>query len=121
MKGTLSSHYETIHFYQLRRRITFCADVRRSLGLHIGDFDAQDGTDTSASDYNTVTHTNWRFVSPGLPAPPTIQFDLNSDPSGLVWQDTSQPFLTTITAVPEPASACFFSISLISLMLRRNK
>ena len=117
-----------------------------SLGLRIGDFDAQDGTipvpngfysatitfdtmngtdidlpsadtqlairyydgtDTSISDYNTVTHTNWRFVSPGLPAPPTIQFDLNSDPSGLVWQDTSQPFRTTITAVPEPAMHVF--------------
>ncbi|MGB0992258.1 MAG: PEP-CTERM sorting domain-containing protein [Akkermansiaceae bacterium] len=131
-----------------------------SLGLRIGDFDAQDGStpvpngfysatitfDTAngtdvglpsadtqlairyydgsnpiTANYNTVTHSSWRFVSPASPAPATIQFDLNSDPSGLVWQDSSQPFRTTIAAVPEPSHISCLGISLVAFILRRRK
>lgn len=81
-----------------------------------------DGTDTATSNYNTVTHSEWKFLTPADPTPSDRDFDVNDGSGTLVWQDGgANAFKTTITPVPEPSSAALLGLGMTALLLRRRK
>ncbi len=79
-----------------------------------------DGTDPATSNYNTVTHSNWKFVALTVPQSDTVTpLDFADNLSVLVWEDSGNPFKTTL--VPEPSSLALLGLGATALLFRRRK
>lgn len=112
-------------------QITFDTESSTANGLPAADTQLAirfyDGTDTTTANFNTVTHANWTFSSPGTPPPPTTTLDFADNGAVLTFEDGgtagANRFRTTITptAVPEPSSTLLIGIGITALLLNRRK
>lgn len=79
-----------------------------------------DGATRVGSMYNTVTSSSWQFKSlSATPSPPFPNLDLSDSQVTLVWEDSSNPFKTTL--VPEPSSVALLGLGGLALVLRRRR
>lgn len=79
----------------------------------------------TATRFNTVTDSDWTFTFwNGVGAPPTnssMALDPNFGIEAPVWQDSGNPFQTSITIVPEPSTSLTALLGLAFLTGKRRR
>jgi len=87
--------------------------------LAVRFYDTTDASSLNTAKFNTVTNANFKYEAFSDPSSGT-DIDLASTSTN-IWQDSANPFKTTITAVPEPSSFALLGLGGMALLFRRRK
>ena len=77
-------------------------------------------TRASSSFYNTATNANWTLKTKDSPTPSPTLVDFDSSNFAPAWEDSSNPFRTTLV-VPEPSSVALLGLGSLAMILRRRR